>query len=107
MAGASAHREFERRLVKREVAARAKWGERVGGWVTRFGAVPQSTVAWSIGARGEELLGAALAAVPNVVVLHDRRVRGTRGNIDHLVITPAGVFVVDAKFYRGVIEIRN
>lgn len=106
-AGASAQREFERRLGKREAAAKAKWGERVGGWVTRFGAVPSSTTAWGIGARGEELLGEALAAVPDVVALHDRRVRGTRGNIDHLVIAPAGVFVVDAKSCRGVIEVRN
>ncbi len=32
---------------------------------------------------------------------------GTRGNIDHVVLAPAGVFVVDAKHYQGKIEIRN
>ncbi len=32
---------------------------------------------------------------------------GTRGNIDHIVVAPAGVFVVDAKHYRGVIRIRG
>jgi len=31
----------------------------------------------------------------------------TRANIDHVVIAPAGVFVVDAKNYRGTIAIRN
>ena len=40
-------------------------------------------------------------------MLHDRRVPGTRGNIDHVLIAPAGVFVVDAKHYEGRIEIRN
>ena len=40
-------------------------------------------------------------------LLHDRRVPGTRGNIDHLVVAPAGVFVVDAKRYEGVIRIRD
>jgi hypothetical protein len=34
-------------------------------------------------------------------------VPGTRGNIDHLIVAPAGVFVVDAKNYRGEIRIRN
>jgi hypothetical protein len=29
------------------------------------------------------------------------------GNIDHLVIAPAGIFVVDAKHYDGLIQIRN
>ena len=57
---------------------------------------PQSTRAWARGARGEEELAAAVAEVPGVRVLHDRRVPGTRGNLDHLVLAPAGVFVVDA-----------
>jgi hypothetical protein len=34
-------------------------------------------------------------------------VPGTPGNIDHIAIAPAGVFVVDAKAYEGLIEIRN
>jgi hypothetical protein len=38
---------------------------------------------------------------------HDRRVRGTRGNIDHIVIAPAGIFIVDAKSYKGIIRIRD
>ena len=35
------------------------------------------------------------------------RVRGTPRNIDHIVVAPAGVFVVDAKHYEGRIEVRN
>lgn len=34
-------------------------------------------------------------------MLHDRRIPGTRTNIDHLVVAPTGVFVVDAKRYRN------
>ena len=49
----------------------------------------------------------ALEGIDGLRVLHDRRVPGTRGNIDHIVIAPAGVFVVDAKHYEGRIEIRN
>ena len=68
---------------------------------------PQSTRAWARGARGEERLAAALAEVPGVCVLHDRRVPGTRGNLDHLVLAPAGVFMVDAKRYQGMIRVRD
>jgi hypothetical protein len=39
--------------------------------------------------------------------LHDRRVPATSGDIDHLVIGPAGVFVMDATRYEGQIHIRG
>jgi hypothetical protein len=68
---------------------------------------PQSTRAWATGARGEEKLAEALAGLEGIRVLHDRRVPGTKGNIDHVVVGPAGVFVVDAKAYKGLIQIRN
>ena len=34
-------------------------------------------------------------------LLHDRRVPGGRANIDHLAVTPTGVYVIDAKKYNG------
>lgn len=62
-----------------------------------------STTAWERGAVGEERLGARLnrLAGDGVAVLHDRRVPGTRANIDHLVVTTARVWVIDAKRYKG------
>ena len=59
----------------------------------------QSTVAWRQGAEGEERLGHHLDQLTGegFVILHDRRVPGSPANIDHLVIGPTGVFVVDAK----------
>jgi Nuclease-related domain len=39
--------------------------------------------------------------VAEIHALHDRRVSGTRANIDHFVIGPAGVFVIDAKRHQG------
>jgi hypothetical protein len=72
------------------------------------GPLSQSTTAWVEGAAGEELLGRHLAVLPQtVVVLHDRRVPGTKANIDHIAITPTGVFVVDAKNYAGRVEVRD
>lgn len=34
-------------------------------------------------------------------VLHDRRIPGSKANIDHIAVCPGGVFVVDAKRYKG------
>lgn len=104
VAGRSARQEHERRAAKREAAVRERWGNRIGGVVLALTDEPQSTRAWAVGARGEEKLARAL---DGFTVLHDRRVPGTKGNIDHVVIAPAGVFVVDAKLYEGRIEIRN
>lgn len=105
VAGGSARREYERRQAKRDTELKGRWGNRVGGWINRFADEPQSIRAWGIGATGEELLAAALAKVPDLIVLNDRRVAGTRGNIDHVAIAPAGVFVLDAKYYEGLIKV--
>src|SRR6266852_4043693 len=59
------------------------------------------------GLKEKRRLAEALADVPELKALHDRRVPHTRGNIDHILIAPAGVFVVDAKLYRGLIEVRD
>jgi Nuclease-related domain len=106
VAGGSARREYERRKTNRETRVRGKFG-RLGGLVLAVTDEPQSTRAWATGARGEEKLAAALEGIDGLRVLHDRRVPKSRANIDHIVIAPAGVFVVDAKNYRGTIAIRN
>ena len=104
VAGRSARQEHERRVAKREAAVKQRWGDRIGDVVLALTDQPQSTRAWAVGVRGEEKLAKAL---DGFTVLHDRRVPGTRGNIDHIVIASSGTFVVDAKNYEGRIEIRN
>lgn len=101
-AGASARREHERRRAKRESRIRAKH-PRLGGLILALSDDPHSTTAWDTGALGEERLGGRLneLASPNVRVLHDRRVPGSRANIDHLAVTATGVYVIDAKRYVG------
>jgi Nuclease-related domain len=106
-AGASARREYERRKTTREARVKGRFGDRLGRVLLAVTDEPQTTRAWATGARGEEKLAKALEGIDGLRVLHDRRVPGTRGNIDHIVIAPAGVFVVDAKRYEGRIEIRN
>lgn len=107
VAGGSARREYERRKAKDEERLRAKWG-RLGGIAVALSDERQSTTAWEKGAVGEERLGARLDALASedVAVLHDRRIPGSKANIDHIVITRAGVWVIDAKRYTGRPELR-
>lgn len=107
-AGASARREYERRKGRREAAIDARWG-RFAGVVKFLTEEPAGERSWAKGAAGEEKLGRVLGEKlgDTVIGLHDRRVPGTRGNIDHLYVTPNGIWVVDAKNYRGLVEHRN
>lgn len=60
--------------------------------------------AWHRGAEGERILGEALnraASSKGVAVLHDLALPGKKSNIDHLVVGPAGVSIVDAKAWTG------
>ena len=102
VAGASARREFERRKAKREERVRAKH-PKLGGFLLAVSDAPQSTTAWDVGALGEERLGKGLDRLRSdtVRLLHDRRIPRTKANIDHLAVTANGVFVIDAKKYRG------
>jgi hypothetical protein len=100
--GASARREFERRRDKREARTRTKH-PKLGGLILALSENPQSTKAWDVGAIGEERLGNRLNefASDSLRVLHDRRIPGSKANIDHLAVTPTGIYVIDAKKYKG------
>jgi hypothetical protein len=100
--GASARREYERRQAKREARIREKH-PKLGGLILAVTDDPQSTKSWDTGAVGEERLGAKLneLASDTLRVLHDRRIPGTRANIDHIAIAPTGVYVIDPKRYAG------
>ena len=100
--GASARREFERRKAKREERTRTKH-PKLGGLILALSDDPQSTRAWDTGALGEERLGNRLneLASDSLRVLHDRRIPGSRANIDHIAVASTGVYVIDAKKYKG------
>lgn len=100
--GSSARREFERREQARERRIREAH-PKLGGIIHALTDDPQSTKAWNTGALGEERLGSRLNefASDTLRVLHDRQIPGSRANIDHLAVTPTGVFVIDAKKYAG------
>jgi hypothetical protein len=101
-AGASARREFERRKAKRDERIRTKH-PKLGGLMLAVSDEQQSTTAWDFGALGEERLGKGLdrLASDTLRLLHDRRIPRSKANIDHLAVTASGVYVIDAKKYRG------
>jgi Nuclease-related domain len=109
VAGASARREYDRRREHRERELKGRYGTRLGGIAAKLADDPQSTRAWRTGAAGEERLAHLLARwLPEgPVVLHDRRIPGSRANIDHLIVARSGVWVVDAKQYKGKVEHRR
>ena len=126
VAGGSARKEYEKRstreLAKKEqrVAEDAEWRRsikeqrpvlgRIAAALTpvpQIGPESQPTAAWKIGTEGELRVAEVLASASGIDVLHDRLVPGSRANIDHIVVGPSGVFVIDAKQYKGAIEVRN
>ena len=100
--GASAAAEYQRRHDARRERVLSNH-PRMGRFLLAVLDDPQSTRAWSVGAEGERMLSDMLASMAgdSLRVLHDRRIPHTRANIDHLVVCPAGVVVVDAKRYRN------
>lgn len=91
MAGESARQVAQR---QREKAARLQ----------------RSAELWERGAAGEEATAAALHALPasEWTVFHDVRWPGRKlANVDHVVVGPGGVFVIDSKNWSGRIEVRD
>ena len=59
-------------------------------------------LAWRSGAEGEGVVAAVLDQLPqDFVVFHDFNT--VRGNFDHFVIGPTGVFAIETKNWRGTI----
>ncbi len=75
----------------RELLHRAEHSRQVAGLIT-------------LGNDGEQIIGAVLEQLTpdGWVVLHDRRRQpGSPANLDHILVGPAGIFVIDAKNWTG------
>ncbi|MGD0742103.1 MAG: nuclease-related domain-containing protein [Acidimicrobiales bacterium] len=107
-AGASAQCAYEKRHQRREAKIDQRWG-RLAGVVKFLSDDPQSTRAWAKGSEGERRLAGSLTkrVGDRTVLLHDCKVPRTRGNIDHIAIAASGVWVIDAKTYKGLVERRD
>jgi hypothetical protein len=106
--GASAQKTYEQNHRRREERIEDKWG-RMAGIVKFLSNEPQSAKAWANRTVGERRLTNLLtkAVGERAVLLHGRKVPGTRGNIDHLAIAASGVWIIDAESYSGQVEQRD
>jgi hypothetical protein len=98
-------------VLGRQLAPR--WGLFLGGlvamvtgWGLWFRPSPDA-VAWRRGAAGERRTARLLDPLERHgwAVLHDLAVPSSRANVDHLLIGPGGVFVIDSKQYRGRLQL--
>ena len=107
-AGGSAQLIYQRKHQRRADRIDEKWG-RLSGVVKFLSDDPQSTKAWAKGSEGERKLAAHLLRTvgDSAVMLHDRRIPRSQANIDHLVVAASGVWIVDAKSYKGKVELRD
>lgn len=70
----------------------------------------RSAEMWERGAEGERRTAEVLSALPaeSWTVFHDLRWPGRRfANVDHVVVGPPGVFVIDSKNWSGTIRVNN
>ena len=72
------------------------------GWRLRFRPSEQAR-SWRRGARGERRTARLLGRLTRdgYICFHDLAVPGSDANVDHLVIGPSGVFVIDSKQWTG------
>lgn len=66
--------------------------------------------AWAAGAAGEALVAAALDSLESQgwMALHDVHWPGRpKANLDHVLVGPGGVIVIDAKNWSGTVQLRN
>lgn len=107
--GASAEREHQRRKHHREEGTRQAH-PRIGGLLLALRDAPQHESAFHSGALGEMAVAESLERRTDggpAIILHDRRMPGGHGNIDHLAIAPASVFVIDAKNHKGSVKVNT
>jgi Nuclease-related domain len=106
--GASAAAEGARRANRKVGAVRRKYGDHAAE-VAREMAGQDAAASWGKGSEGESRLARYVAREvgDRVIALHDRLIPGTGGNIDHIFVSPTGVWVVDAKAYRGKVVRRE
>jgi hypothetical protein len=106
--GASAGREYRRRRGNREARVRRRHPH-IGRLLLALRGSPQHERAFEQGRLGEETVARSLErrlAGGPAALLHDRRMPGGYGNIDHLAVAPRGVYVIDAKAIKGKVRVR-
>ena len=76
----------------------------------RAGRNRRSVANWAKGADGERRLSRYLrnaADRGDFKLLDDRLIPGTKANIDHIAVAASAIYVIDAKNYRGKVELKT
>ncbi len=110
VAGASTAAEAEQRAASRVEEVRRRYGDHAAAVAAAVAPNEQEIASWRKGAAGENRLAAYIEREvgDRVIALHDRLIPGTRHkNIDHIFVAPTGVWVVDAKAYKGKVVKRD
>lgn len=82
-------------------------------WMRRFGCVLEERLResrlWQRGYEGERVVGELLeSSLPDTFhVFNDVHFPGRTANIDHIVIGPSGIFVLDTKNWRGTVSLSD
>jgi hypothetical protein len=107
-AGKSALAEGERRRERVVEQVRKEHGDYAAAVAEQLTA-NEVAASWGKGSEGESRLASFIGREVGdaVIALHDRVIPGSRANIDHIWVAPTGVWVVDAKAYRGKVVRRE
>jgi hypothetical protein len=103
----SALREHTLRRQNRIARLDRRFG-RIGRWIGELSDGPQHERAWKQGSAGERQNAVRIEKLVRdqpVAFLHDRRVPGTRANIDHIAVAPSGIYVFDSKNAKGAVKV--
>jgi hypothetical protein len=76
----------------------------IGKWATnKIDSIDRQRMAWRKGAVGESIVASTLADLPDGFVVVNDILNGF-GNIDHVVIGPTGIYIIDAKNWKGAVK---
>lgn len=81
------------------------WGVAGMAWFALRHSPPGFVDNWQQGAWGEEFTASELAQLPHPgwVAMHD--LPDGNGNVDHVLLGPAGIFLIDSKKYAGTLRV--
>lgn len=71
--------------------------------------LPFESLVWARGIEGERKSAEFLAPLEaeGFIILNNRRIPGSKGDIDHIAIGPGGIFPIETKNWSGRLEVRN
>lgn len=106
--GNSAQEKYDKMAQRQKEQMQNIFGKKFGGFLNVIGGDDPSAKAWKKGAEAEQQVGRELEKISEKYgfkVMHDRRIPQSNANIDHIMVSNRGVFVIDTKHYSGPIDV--